>query len=357
MANSLIPAGADYKPKKFWERPEGTTGMIALGVGGLGLIFLLNSWLPAINNFLGMAIVAVGKVWVLGGLIGLLGLVLYVLFNAKFQTLCKFMFMSAMRKITSAFIELDPIGIMKGYRDTMKQRKANLDAQKANVAGQMRATQDAIDANDREIGDAMAALAVARNKQLESQLKVHSRNAERLTAFNGRLKSTLSKIQMIYAALGKYSEASDVIIQDMSNEIRMREKEQKLGLATSSAISSAKAILFGDGDAKDMYDEALEYLLDDFSSRMGEIDDFMATSQGIMEGIDLQNGVMQEKALQKLEAFEKGQSRVLGDQKALLIEQSNGVYMPVTGMNAPQAVAVPVASPSDYSKFFSNGKQ
>lgn len=321
MSTSLITTGsADYKPKTFWSRPEGTLGMVALGVGGLAAVFALNSWLPAINSFLGMAITAVGKLAVLGGLLGVLAIVLYVLFNKRFQTLCKFVFMSGMRKITSVFIETDPIGIMRGYLTTLKDKKANLDAQKSQLSGQIRVTEEAINTNAAEAKNALATMQVARDKGKGSVMQINARNAERLTDFNARLTNTLSKMRMIYTALGKYSEATDTILEDIANEIRMREKERKLGLTTSSAISSAKAILQGAGLEKELYDEALEYLIDDFGMRMGEIDDFMSSSQTIMDGIDMQNGVWEAKALAKLEAFESTDSIVLGDKKRLMLE-------------------------------------
>lgn len=354
MSNSLVTTGGEFTPKSFWSRKEGTVGMVVLATLGVAAVLLLNSWLPGINNFLGMAIAAVGKTMVLAGMLAAFAAVLAIGMNKKVQTLVSFMFQSAVRKATGIFVEIDPIGIMKGYRDRMVARKADLDEQKKNVAGQKRKVKDVIDANELEIGNAMASLKVARDKNIPTQIKLHSTQAERLTAFNGRLAGTLSKIEMIYTLLGKYSEASDLFIQDTSNEIRVRETEMKLGRATSSAISSAKAILFGEGEAKALYDTALEYLLEDFSMRMGEIEDFVDMSTGIMQNIDLQSGVMEAKALERLEAFENQQSRVLGDQKTLLIEQSNGVYLPVTGANEPQRAAVPVASPSDYSKFFAN---
>ena len=325
--------------------------MIAMGAAGLGSLFLLNSWLPAINTFLGMAISAVGKGIVLTGLLGVLAVILYVLFNKRFQTLCKFVFMSAMRKITSVFIETDPIGIMRGYLTTLKDKKANLDAQKGQLSGQIRVTEEAIAANASEAKNAIATMQVARDKGKGNVMQVNARNAERLQEFNVRLSSTLSKMKMIYTALGKYSEATETILEDIANEIRMREKERKLGLTTSSAISSAKAILQGAGLEKELYDEALEYLIDDFGMRMGEIDDFMSSSQTIMDGIDMQNGVWEAKALAKLEAFESTDSLVLGDKKRLMLENQGSEAMFVSNFTSPQSVPV---SGQGFDKFFTS---
>lgn len=350
--NSLITSGSgSFSPKSFWERKEGTAGMIFIVAACLVGGTLLYKALPFIINFLGMATIAVGQGIVLVGLLAVLGAILYVLFNERFRVLMTFMFMSAMRKLTSVFVELDPIGILKGYLSKQKDRKAEFDLQKTNIAGQKRATKETIEANNREIEEAQSMMIAANKRGNTSQVQIAQRNSERLAAWNERLTQTLAKITLIYNLLVKYSEACDIMIQDMTNEVKMREKERKLGLATSSAIGSARKILMGASLEAELYDEATEFLLNDYAMKMGEMDDFIVDSKSIMESLDLKNGMLEEKALAKIAAFENGTSRVLGDTKNLLIEQSNtGVYVPMQ-MAQPQGASVGASAP-EYNRFF-----
>src|ERR1700744_3233176 len=107
----------ESKVKSFWSRPEGTTGMITLAAGGVGLFFVLKLFGDAILGGLNTGIDILGK----GLTFGALGLVfaafLFLVTTSKVQTLVSYMFKSAMRAVTGTFVEIDPIGIMKGYID------------------------------------------------------------------------------------------------------------------------------------------------------------------------------------------------------------------------------------------------
>ena len=45
----------EFKPKAFWERPEGTTGMVAIGLGVLGLALAAPAILAFLNTMIGIA--------------------------------------------------------------------------------------------------------------------------------------------------------------------------------------------------------------------------------------------------------------------------------------------------------------
>ena len=328
------------KIKSFWERPEGTTGMIALGLLALAAFFGINAVLPAINNFLSMAIGAVGKGIVLAGLMATGAAFLFIITNKRFLTLCKYMFMSAMRACTSAFIEIDPIGIMKSYIETLQEKKEKFDKNKASLKGQIRECDMQISANRAEIDKATRLAKVAKEQGNAGQLSVHGRNMTRLGELNDRMQNTRDKMQKLYEFLCKYSEATDLVIQDMTNDVKAREQERRYSTTTNNAMRSAMSILKGEGVEKAMYDEAMEFALQDYASKMGEIEDFMIDTQSIMDGIDLQNGVWEQAAIEKLSQFENKTSILLGGEKRLMLEQTT------------QATIQPLNTTSDYSKLF-----
>ena len=91
------------KKKSFWERPEGTTGMLALALGGVGLYAALPTliaFMTGIVALLGQTIAAVCLSLVLGAL-------LFLITNKKVQTLVSYFFRSAMRAITGVFVEIE----------------------------------------------------------------------------------------------------------------------------------------------------------------------------------------------------------------------------------------------------------
>jgi hypothetical protein len=100
------------------------------------------------------------------------------------------------------------------------------------------------------------------------------------------------------------------------------------------------SILKGEGIEREMYDEAMEFALQDYATKMGEIEDFMIDTQSIMDGIDLQNGVWEQAAIEKLSQFENKTSILLGGEKRLMLEQTSA------------ATLQPLGTTADYSKLF-----
>lgn len=94
----------DLKPiKSFWDKPQGTTGMIGIGllVFGAGYLLLSNAaWLAAAMSNLTTAVF-------LG--IGLFSLI-WILSDPKVRTLIWYFYKSMVEKITGVFVEIDPIG-------------------------------------------------------------------------------------------------------------------------------------------------------------------------------------------------------------------------------------------------------
>jgi hypothetical protein len=333
---------SESKIKSFWERREGFAGMIAIGVGVLALYFGGLALLPSINLWLAMAIGAVGKAVVLAGLCTAAAIFLYIVTNQRFQLFVSFMFKSMMRKLAG----VDPIGVMKGYIETLIEKKQKFDANKGELRGQIRACDQQINTNRAEINHATQLAQAAKAAGNQGQLTVHGRNMSRLEELNTRMQGTRDKMQMLYDFLGKYSEATDLVIQDMTNDVRAREQERKYSTTANLAMRSAMAILRGEGVGKSMYDDAMEYALEDYANKMGEIDDFMQSTQSIMDGIDLQNGIWQQSALDKLSQFESKTSLLLGGEKRLMLE---------TSTSTPQMMSVTplAASETNYDKLFS----
>lgn len=346
--NDLITKN-DYKPKSFWERPEGTTGMLT--IAGLGLLgfFGFNKIAPFILNTLDMAISMVGKAIALTGLGALLFVILYVLFNPTFQTACSAIFKNAMRKLTGVIVEIDPIGIMKNYIDSLKKKKAAMDANVNQLRQQISVMEEKIKKNNKTYSDAMKTANAAKNSNNALMFSKAARSAGRMEQSTLTYQGVLDKMTVLYRALQKYQAAVEVTIDDLTEEVAVKEDQRKSILSASNAMRGAMAILMGGGADRELFDQAMEFTVRDYGMRIGEIDDFMDTTKGILAGIDLQNDVFDADAMDKLAAWEaKADSIVLGDTKRLMLEENN-----VNTLNwgsTPSKVSVPVGD--DLNKFF-----
>lgn len=325
----------EQKSKSFWERPEGTTGMIAIA-GGLGALALAG---PAILGFVTMLTAIVGQTIMLvaGGLF--LFLFLNVIFNKKVQLLVKYGFKSVMRWITKWFVEIDPIGIMKSYIEGLIEKREVMANSRDKLRGQIVVLERQINQNTSDYEKAMATAKLAQRQDNKAQFSVQSRHAGRMEKLNKEsLVPLLSQMQIHLRALNKYYEVTGTVIDDLKNEVKARSIEREMILASHTAMSAAKKILMGGTDAKELFDQAMEYVVEDFGMKMGEIDSFIENSKGFIEGLDMQNGVYEAEALEKLKAWEnKAESVLLGNSKAQLLETAQNNSVIATQIGVPAA--------------------
>lgn len=356
MSSMLPTTTDDFKPKTFWDRKEGWAGIGMLGVLALGGFFLAQALLPMILSVLTMSILAIGKGFVLAGLCGLAYVLWLIVTNKKNQTLVRYMFKSIARWITARFVEIDPIGIMKNYIDTLLGKKRVLAERKESLSGQVRICKEQIRKNKEEAGTALATVKVAKDQKRANLVSLNARIAGRLQQSNVTLEQLLARMEMLYRMLTKYHDACDTVIADLKSEVKVREQERNMIRTASSAMAAAAAILRGEGDERELFDQAMEFVAEDYAKKLGEIEDFMDASKSFVDGIDLQNGVYEAKALKQLEEWEsKADSILLGDEKRLMLEDLS--TRDQASFHVGGAEVVPAVQNADYDKFFASSRK
>ena len=175
MANYDNPNTA--KSKSFWSKPEGKTGalfLIALFavLGWVGITFG-----AALVSFAGYLI---GKVVLLGAL----GLIIYMALDGRTRNLFSYMYQSVMRKITSIFVTIDPMGILKNYISDLEGNLKKMGKQIGNLKGQMRNLKTQVTTNNADIDKNLAIARKAKQLGNEKQMVLSSRKAARLKETN-----------------------------------------------------------------------------------------------------------------------------------------------------------------------------
>jgi len=302
---------ADFKPKPFWQRPEGVTGAVFLGALILGGGYLL-SLLP-------LAAI-IGNTLYLAGTLMALAAVVYVALDSKARGIISYMYKSAMRAITGLFVQIDPIGILKSYVDDMKNNLRKMNKQISKLRGQMHKLKELIINNQREIKSNLNLASEARDSNKQAVMILKSRKAGRLKESNMKLEDLYKKMEVMYRVLKKMYENSEILVEDITDQVEVKDQERKAMMASHSAMKSAMSIITGDKDKRALFDEALEAVADDVSQKVGEMERFMEVSENFMQSIDLQNGVFEEEGLKMLEKWEsESVSLLLGDEKQNLL--------------------------------------
>ncbi len=333
----------NFKPKSFWEKPEGTTGKFFLAGIVLGGGYVLYKALPYIITLLENTLYATFL------LVGI-GVLAYILLDPKFRNLVFYIYKSIMRFLTGMFVRIDPVGILETYMDTLRDNLGKMDKQIQGLRGQMRKLKDIITQNERTANDSLAMASKAREKGIQAQMILKTRKAGRLQDSNMKLGDLYRKMEILYRVLSKMYENSGILLEDIEDQVQVKKIEREAIHHSHSAMKSALSIIRGDKDKRLMFDQAMEAIADDVSRKVGEMERFMEMSANFMESIDLQNGVYEEKGLDMLEQWEKeGISFLLGDQKQVLIAEGNNPNKYID-LDAP--VNKPPHSGNQYTKLF-----
>ncbi len=334
------------KPKNFWERPEGVTGGLFMAAILLGGGYLLYQALPTL-------IALAQNTLYLAGLLAALAAVVYMVLDPKMRNLIWYMYKSIMRWFTGMFVQIDPIGILKSYIDDLKDSLSKMNTQISSLKGQMYKLGEMIKQNQRNIQNNLNMAGKARETGKEALMVLQARKAGRLQDSNVKLEDLYKRMEVLYRVLTKMYENSEIMLEDLSDQVVVKEQEYKAIKASHSAIRSAQAILSGNSDKKYMYDMALEAMAEDVGQKVGEMERFMDMSKNFMDGIDLQNGVFEEEGLAMLEKWEKeGVSVLLGGEKNKIIAKSNNPS-DVLDLNAPAHIpAKAERGGNQYDTFF-----
>jgi hypothetical protein len=327
------------KAKSFWEKPEGKTGMLFAAGGITILVLVMIKWGDILVR-------AAQNTLVLIGYIIAICIIGYVLMDSRFRATIWFLYKSLMRMFTGFVIQIDPIAILKDYVDDLKENHDKMNTQLGRLRGSMRQLKTQISENEQAARNAMSIAAQAKKTGKAAQVVLKTRRAGRLQDSNRTYQELHNKMEMIYRVLSKMYENCGFLIEDTEDQVKQKEIEWKTIKQASSAMRSAMSIVNGNRDKRAIFEEALDIMATDLSNKIGEMERFMETSQNFMDGIDLQNGVFEERGLEMLEKWEQdADSWLLGSDKSKLIADSSDESKPLdlstfSGLTQKQETAV-----------------
>lgn len=301
------------KPKSFWKRPEGITGLMFLAALLIGGGFLITTFATAITTFISTTIGLVISLAVLGAIV-------YMVLDPKMRNLIFYMYKSVMRSVTGMFVQIDPIGILKTYVEELQGNLRKMNKQISQLRAQMHKLKEVIVNNEREISSNLKLAGKAKETNKRNVMILKSRRAGRLKDSNIKLETLYKKMEVLYRVLTKMYENSQILAEDIKDQVAVKEQERKAIHASHGAMKSAMSVISGDPDQRAMFDMAMENITEDVANKVGEMERFMEVSANFMDSVDLQNGVFEEEGMNMLEQWEnESTSLLLGEEKSTLL--------------------------------------
>ena len=326
---AMDPASWKGPDGKF--RPEFWTAMIVvLMIVGVGTYF----WGLVVPFIVGMLIDTVHT----AALLGLLFFAGYLVFGNR----PRLMWRVILRKLTSLFVAVYPIEIIQDKLLQMKKKKATFDELVGLVRGAIEKLNRVIAKNQKDYATGMAQAAQAHKmagssqdseeaQRMELQTRLQARRAQRRQNANIGYANLLDRLQKMYKFLTRYSANIDFLIEDTQDEIDQKKTEYETTQTAFGAFKQAMSILKGNVTEEDIYDQAFVQIENTISTQLGMMDDMQRLSQNFMDGMDVENGAVDEQALAALTTFE---------QKLLSPSSDPSFKMVTTDMSKKQPVPV-----------------
>jgi len=312
----MIDTNPKQRVKSFWKRPEGKFGAFFLAAAGIVTAIFAVPILAFIVSMLKSLITTILLFVILGSM-------LYVLFDPKFRALIWYMYKGFMRKVTSLFVQIDPIKILETYIEHLYKNIKQMDVHIAKLKGQISKLKATIKGNTDEMDQNLKIAAAAKKKKDMDIVALNTRQYGRLKESNKRYGKLLGKMDLLYKVLSKIYKNSNYLIEDTENEVRMRKQEYQAIKAGHSAMKRAMNIIQGDPDKKMMFDMATEAVVEDVHNKIGEMERFIELSGSFIDSVDLQNGIYEQEGLELLEKMEKSGSSFLLDEPVKLEKLEN----------------------------------
>lgn len=296
----------NYQAKSFWQRPEGVTGGIFLAAGVAGIAYLMFVFGAAIVSTLSSTLYL--GITVMG-----IAALAYLVIDPKMRNLIGYMYQSAMRSITSLFVQIDPIGVLKNYLEDLRKNLRQMSKQIGVLRGQMRRLNVTIQKNKKDGEKSMRLAQRAKAAGKQSKMVLELRRIARLKDSNEKLETLYKKMEVISRVLKKMYDNSEILMEDLKDQVRLKDQERKAIRASHSAMRSAMNIISGNKDQRYMFDSAMEALATDVANKMGEMERFMDMSGTFIDSIDLQKGVFEDEGMKLLIEWEKKSDSLLLD--------------------------------------------
>ncbi|GAA4447693.1 hypothetical protein GCM10023189_04410 [Nibrella saemangeumensis] len=298
----------DVEKRSFWNRPEGIAGFFFLAaIAGFGLYYF--------NRVVAFLIEVTENTLYLALLLAALGLLIFLFTSKDVRTAVFFLFKTLMRKITGVVIQLDPIAIMKIYIEDLKDKRQKMQGQINQLQGQLVKLNKQITHNNdlikQKFAEANKANSLSDRPGMREAASLATIEGAGLQEMNEKLLPLQRNIRLVLEFMEKVNKSADYIIRETEIKVKLKEVEYKIVKESSNALKTAVSIFQGNPDKKFYFDQSMEYIQDDMSQKLGEMKRAMDLSMDFINSVDIQNGIMSDKGQKLLEAYNKGDFKLI----------------------------------------------
>lgn len=246
-----------------------------------------------------------------------------LMLDKNIQRAIFFAFKMFTRSIAGTVINLNPIAIMRITIDELNGMRVKLIQQITNVAKQEGDVSNELVVNTNKIEELVQTATQAQKMGHNDIVSLSMIEAAGLKDFNDKLLKMQTDTRNVLTFLKKAEKAANYHIQELTIKVNQTEKQAKIVNATHSALQTAVRLFKGTTDENYAFMQASDALQRDMGEKIGEIKMAMEMSENFIKGADVKNAVYEQKGLDMLEKYNKGELKLFSDASSIPADQLN----------------------------------
>lgn len=288
--------GSQAPKKKLWEQPGGKLGLAVLAGLGVGFLIFLYKILPYLIEL-------AENTLYFGLLLLIIGLIIFLLFDKKFRQVISVGYFILMRKITSWFVNIDPIAIIERRLGMMERSIQKMNESMGRLLGQIRKLEGSIDTKKEEMEKLLQRAQVYRAKGNKDAAVIDERQIARLEKYINKLLVLLKDSKRWYESLDKLSQMAKLTVLDTRNEVNMQKEEYEMAKSQHKLFKSVMSVMEGDPDELALFNEALEAMRTDIEMKLGEMERVISSTGGLIDQFEADNEVASFKGSELIDKY------------------------------------------------------
>ena len=171
--------------------------------------------------------------------------------------------------------------------------------------GKVKQAEQVIARNNNDIERANQAALVAKNQGNNQHAMLKMNEAGRLAKFNESLTASMQQTIAMQQVCTRIKNALEFTIADLKSQVDISERQYEILKSQHEAITGVKKWMNKNSADKQMFDQSMQHLIDDYGMKIGQIDDAMNNMQTFLTDYDIEKGVMDNEALARFEQWEQ----------------------------------------------------
>jgi hypothetical protein len=214
-------------------------------------------------------------------------------------------------KLTDIFKPVFPISRLKALQGFFIKRRENVEGSVTDLVKQAQIVDGKIKEKQREIERSKSIMKQTKgDESKKSTFLLEARRAGRRQQSTLSLMELRNMLEMLIRVGRKILEACHFYEEDIADTITDLEEKMTAAKTTHRMIENAKEIIL-DSTAKKSFDETVEYVIDFYNGKLGEVTSFVDMSKQFLDSVDVEKGIYEQDGIEMLKQWEKQSDSLL----------------------------------------------